>query len=112
MFEICIIGAGVTGVDLAYHCRKQGIGNVIILEKRDSVGGVWNTHQKKYTGMRWITDTPEYFYHISGEHKKRFYHFFKRCDADKNLARIKKMSKNLNIKFNSEVLVPQYVDNY
>ena len=43
--DIVIIGAGLTGLTLAYHLQKAGR-NFIILEKKDKVGGVIQTHNE------------------------------------------------------------------
>lgn len=43
--DITIIGAGLTGLTLAFHLKKAGI-NVLIIEKNDFVGGVIQTHEQ------------------------------------------------------------------
>ena len=41
--DICIVGAGLTGLALAYYLRSTGL-KVLILEARDRVGGRIETH--------------------------------------------------------------------
>ena len=43
MKDVAIIGAGLTGLTLAFLLKKQGY-NVIVLEKADRVGGAIQTH--------------------------------------------------------------------
>ncbi len=43
MKNICIIGAGPAGVTAAYELAKSGIGNVIVFEKSQQIGGISRT---------------------------------------------------------------------
>ncbi len=43
--DIVIIGAGLTGLTLAYYLKKQGL-NVLLIEKSDKAGGVINTENE------------------------------------------------------------------
>jgi len=36
--EIVIIGAGIIGTSIAYHLAKLGCRDVIVLEKKDTIG--------------------------------------------------------------------------
>lgn len=43
MFDFLIIGAGVTGITLAKYLRRNGVENILVLEKEDSPGGLCKT---------------------------------------------------------------------
>lgn len=38
--DVCIIGAGWSGLLAAHHMTEQGL-SVLLLERRDGLGGVW-----------------------------------------------------------------------
>ena len=42
MYDVVILGAGLTGLTTAHHLKKSGV-NFVLLEKADRVGGVINT---------------------------------------------------------------------
>jgi cation diffusion facilitator CzcD-associated flavoprotein CzcO len=56
-FTVIIIGAGITGIGAAYHLRANGI-SYVILEGKQDVGGVWNTH--RWHGARCDSDFIKY----------------------------------------------------
>jgi hypothetical protein len=56
-FTVIIIGAGITGIGAAYHLRANGI-SYAILEGKQDVGGVWNTH--RWHGARCDSDLIKY----------------------------------------------------
>ncbi|HEX6432060.1 MAG TPA: FAD-dependent oxidoreductase, partial [Niastella sp.] len=37
--RVCIIGAGISGLTVAYQLQKQGYRNITVLEKKDQIGG-------------------------------------------------------------------------
>ncbi|HRD26857.1 MAG TPA: NAD(P)/FAD-dependent oxidoreductase [Caulobacter sp.] len=54
-FDVVIIGAGITGIDGAYHLATQCPGRTfVVLEGLESFGGTWLTH--KYPGIRSDSD--------------------------------------------------------
>lgn len=54
-FDILIIGAGISGIDAAYHLQTQCPGkSFAMLENQESFGGTWLTH--KYPGIRSDSD--------------------------------------------------------
>ena len=59
-FEVIIIGAGVSGLCLAYHLKRAGI-PFRILEKNHSVGGTWKDNRYPGAGV----DTPNHLYSFS-----------------------------------------------
>ena len=62
MFDVVVIGAGLSGLQAAYSARKEGL-SVAVLEARDRVGGkVWSVPlaSKRGTadlGAAWINDS-------------------------------------------------------
>ena len=41
-FEVVIVGSGFSGLTSAHFLKNEGIENVCILEKNNSLGGVWS----------------------------------------------------------------------
>jgi monooxygenase len=54
---VIIIGAGITGIGAAYYLRANNI-SYTILEGKDDLGGVWNTH--RWHGARCDSDFIKY----------------------------------------------------
>ena len=55
IFDVAIIGAGISGVGGAYHLTKQCPGTTfVVLETQESFGGTWLTH--RYPGIRSDSD--------------------------------------------------------
>ncbi|MEP3246170.1 MAG: NAD(P)/FAD-dependent oxidoreductase [Sneathiella sp.] len=54
-FDVLIVGAGISGIDAAYHlqtdCPEKSF---VMLDTQESFGGTWNTH--KYPGIRSDSD--------------------------------------------------------
>jgi cation diffusion facilitator CzcD-associated flavoprotein CzcO len=61
--RVVIVGAGFGGVGLGIKLKKSGLDDFIILEKSDSVGGVW--HDNRYPGA--ACDVPSRLYSFSFE---------------------------------------------
>jgi cation diffusion facilitator CzcD-associated flavoprotein CzcO len=55
LFDVLIVGAGISGVGGAYHLTQQCPGtSFVVLEAQESFGGTWITH--KYPGIRSDSD--------------------------------------------------------
>jgi cation diffusion facilitator CzcD-associated flavoprotein CzcO len=61
--RVIIVGAGFGGIGLAIKLKQAGLNDFIILEKLESVGGVW--HQNQYPGA--ACDVPSHLYSFSFE---------------------------------------------
>ena len=61
--RIVIIGAGFSGIGLGIKLKLAGLNDFIILEKSDSVGGVWR--ENRYPGA--ACDVPSHLYSFSFE---------------------------------------------
>lgn len=54
-FDVLIVGAGISGIDAAYHLQKEHPErSFVMLEKQAGFGGTWRTH--KYPGIRSDSD--------------------------------------------------------
>ncbi|MDY6828105.1 MAG: NAD(P)/FAD-dependent oxidoreductase [Pseudomonadota bacterium] len=53
--DVLIVGAGISGIDAAYHVQKEFPGkSFVVLETQETFGGTWHTH--KYPGVRSDSD--------------------------------------------------------
>ena len=54
-YDCLIIGAGISGIDVAYHLQQYSPwASFLILERRDNIGGTWDFF--KYPGIRSDSD--------------------------------------------------------
>ena len=54
-FDVLIVGAGISGIDAAYHLQKDcPEKSFTVLESQGSYGGTWEFH--KYPGVRSDSD--------------------------------------------------------
>lgn len=54
-FDVLIVGAGISGIDAAWHLQRQHPGrSFTLLETQESFGGTWLTH--RYPGIRSDSD--------------------------------------------------------
>ena len=61
--DVAIIGSGFAGLGMAIQLRRQGRKDFVLLEKADSVGGVWRDN--RYPGC--ACDVPSHLYSYSFE---------------------------------------------
>lgn len=59
--DIVIVGAGFAGLGLAMRFQRAGIGDFVILEKEDAIGGTW--HKNDFPGC--ACDVPSHLYSYS-----------------------------------------------
>lgn len=60
-FDVLIVGAGISGIGLAYHLTHQCAGtSFVVLESQDHFGGTWWTH--RYPGIRSDSDLHTFGY--------------------------------------------------
>ena len=59
--DTLIIGAGFTGLGTAIKLREAGVGDVVIVERSDRVGGTWRDNT--YPGI--ACDIPSLLYSLS-----------------------------------------------
>lgn len=70
--SIIIIGAGMTGILLSIKLREAGISDIIILEKKDRIGGTWR--ENTYPGV--ACDVPAHMYTYSFEHNPEWSDYY------------------------------------
>lgn len=70
--SVIIVGAGMTGILMAIRFRQAGIKDVIILEKKEKLGGTWR--ENTYPGV--ACDVPAHFYTYSFELNPDWSHAF------------------------------------
>ncbi|WP_373088291.1 flavin-containing monooxygenase [Sneathiella sp.] len=60
-FDVLIVGAGISGIDAAYHLQKNCGGKTFaLLDTQETFGGTWSTH--KYPGIRSDSDLNTFGY--------------------------------------------------
>ena len=54
-FDVVVVGAGISGIDAAYHLQKNCPGrSFVLLERRERIGGTWDLF--RYPGIRSDSD--------------------------------------------------------
>ena len=74
--KVVIIGAGMTGMLVAIKLREAGIDDIVILEKKDKIGGTWR--ENTYPGV--ACDIPAHMYTYSFEPNPNWSHRFAHGD--------------------------------
>lgn len=74
-FTVTVIGGGMSGIVAAIRLKEAGI-HFRVIEKSDSVGGVW--YQNTYPGCG--VDTPNHFYTYSFARNDDWSHYFSKRD--------------------------------
>ena len=104
--SVVIIGAGMTGMLMVIKLRKAGITDIVVLEKKDSVGGTWR--ENTYPGA--ACDVPAHMYTYSFEPNPNWSRFFARGpeikDYFENVA--DKYDVKRDIRFNEKVTDAKY----
>jgi cation diffusion facilitator CzcD-associated flavoprotein CzcO len=60
-FDVLIVGAGISGIGVAFHLSKQCPGTrFVVLDSKESFGGTWLTH--RYPGIRSDSDLHTFGY--------------------------------------------------
>ena len=72
--SVIIIGAGMTGILMTIKLRKAGITDIVVLEKKNCVGGTWR--ENTYPGA--ACDVPAHMYTYSFEPNPNWSRFFAR----------------------------------
>ncbi len=70
--SVVIVGAGMTGILMAIRMREAGIQDVVILEKKDRIGGTWR--ENTYPGI--ACDVPAHYYTYRFQPNPGWSHFF------------------------------------
>src|SRR5271166_3407221 len=59
--KVVIVGAGFSGLGLAIRLKERGVGDFVVLERADDVGGTWTANT--YPGL--ACDIPSHLYSFS-----------------------------------------------
>ncbi len=71
-YRVAVLGAGMSGLCMGIQLRKHGVGDFVILEKADAVGGTWR--ENTYPGV--ACDVPSHVYSFSFELNPDWTHAF------------------------------------
>jgi cation diffusion facilitator CzcD-associated flavoprotein CzcO len=71
-YRVLILGAGMSGLCMGIALRRRGIGDFLILEKAEAVGGTWR--ENTYPGV--ACDVPSHVYSFSFELNPDWSHAF------------------------------------
>lgn len=104
---VVIVGAGMTGIVCFIKLKAAGIQNIIILEKKDKVGGTWR--ENTYPGV--ACDVPAHLYSYSFELSPNFSHQYARGHELLNYFQTvsDKYGVTEHVRFNEEVLEAKYI---
>ena len=106
IYDIIILGAGVSGIGMAHSLLKKKDQTFLILEKNDGVGGTWRNNT--YPGL--CCDVPSHFYSYSfsmnPNWSKTFPEQYEILEYLENVT--DKFKIRPHIKFNSEVKESKY----
>jgi len=70
--RIAVIGAGMSGILCGIKLREAGLGDIVIYEKADRIGGTWR--ENRYPGLS--CDVPSHSYTYSFEPNPEWSHLF------------------------------------
>jgi 4-hydroxyacetophenone monooxygenase len=106
-FKVAIVGAGLSGLGMAYRLKQVGIPFVII-ERQHQVGGVWSENQ--YPGCH--LDTSNFNYSYSFNQNPYWREEFASRDSilDYLKGSVDKFGLAGHIRFNTEVVGGQYLE--
>lgn len=104
--SVVIIGAGMTGILMTIKLRNAGITDIVVLEKKESVGGTWR--ENTYPGA--ACDVPSHMYTYSFEPNPNWSHFFARGPEIKQYFEhvTEKYDVTRDIRFNEAVTDAHY----
>ena len=106
IYDVIILGAGISGLGTAYNLLRNKNSSFLILEKNEGVGGTWR--ENTYPGL--CCDVPSHFYSFSfamnPDWTKTYPEQYEILDYLENIT--DKLKIRPFIKFNSEVLESRY----
>lgn len=101
-YGVLIIGAGFSGIGVAIQLEKAGLGDYMILEAGEGVGGAW--HFNTYPGV--AVDIPSFSYSFSFEKNPNWSRVFAKGNELKSYAEhcVKKYKIESKIALNTSVV--------
>ncbi|OHU53941.1 monooxygenase [Mycobacteroides chelonae] len=100
-FDVAIIGAGPGGIAAGVKLLQAGIGNIVLLERADDVGGSW--HENHYPGLG--VDVPSFAYQYSFARNSQWSRLFPKGDEVKqyHVDVAKRFGVHERVRFNTNV---------
>lgn len=107
-FDTVIVGAGFSGIGTAIKLDRAGIGNYLMIEAGDGVGGTW--HWNTYPGI--AVDIPSFSYQFSFEQRPDWSRTYAPGTELKAYAEhcVDKYNIRPRIRFNTKVLAADFDD--
>jgi cation diffusion facilitator CzcD-associated flavoprotein CzcO len=106
--SVIIIGAGMTGILVTIKLKEMGIDDIVILEKKEKVGGTWR--ENTYPGV--ACDVPAHMYTYSFEPNPEWKHRF--AHGDEIQAYFERVSEKYGVtplvRFQEAVISARYAD--
>lgn len=105
-FEVAVVGAGFSGIGTAIKLDEAGIGDWVLLEDGDGVGGAW--HWNTYPGIG--VDIPSFSYQFSFEQRSDWSRIYARGSELKEYAEycVERYGLRSRIRFNSRVVSAEF----
>ena len=72
VFDVVILGAGMSGLCMALQLKKHGLDSFLVLEKADRIGGTWR--ENTYPGV--ACDVPSHLYSFSFALNPKWTHMY------------------------------------
>ncbi|MBV9319894.1 MAG: NAD(P)/FAD-dependent oxidoreductase [Mycobacterium sp.] len=107
-FDTVIVGAGFSGIGTAIKLDRAGLGNYLMIEAGDGVGGTW--HWNTYPGI--AVDIPSFSYQFSFEQRPDWSRTYAPGTELKAYAEhcVDKYNIRPRIRFNTKVLAADFDD--
>jgi cation diffusion facilitator CzcD-associated flavoprotein CzcO len=108
VYHTLIVGAGFSGIGTAIKLDKAGLGNYLLIEAGDGVGGTW--HWNTYPGI--AVDIPSFSYQFSFEQSRHWSRTYAPGRELKAYAEhcVDKYGIRSRIRFNTKVLAAEFDD--
>jgi cation diffusion facilitator CzcD-associated flavoprotein CzcO len=107
-YHAIIVGAGFSGIGIAIKLDQAGLGDYLMVEAGDGVGGTW--HWNTYPGI--AVDIPSFSYQFSFEQRPDWSRTYARGEELKAYAEhcVDKYGIGPKIRFNTKVLAAEFDD--
>ncbi len=106
VYDVIILGAGISGLGMAHNLLKENKSSFVILERNEGVGGTWR--ENTYPGL--CCDVPSHFYSFSfamnPDWSKTYPEQYEILDYLENIT--DRLKIRPFIKFNSEVIESKF----
>ncbi|MEO0545989.1 MAG: NAD(P)/FAD-dependent oxidoreductase [Pseudomonadota bacterium] len=106
--DLLIVGAGFSGIAVALEAMRQGMTNIIILEKADDIGGTWR--ENTYPGV--ACDVPSHLYCLANHPNPNWSDFYASGHEIQNYLKVVAQSEGIYAitRFGREVTDARWMD--